>query len=52
LKKDYPGFEQNAIQGTAVCGMDRGEGDREACQFVKDVDFNPSEISFDSAFEE
>jgi len=32
-------------------GMDRDEGAREACQFVKDVDFNPSEISFDSAFE-
>jgi len=32
-------------------GMNRDEGAREACQFVKDVDFNPSEISFDSAFE-
>lgn len=33
-------------------GMDREGGAREACQFVKDVDFNPSEISFDSAFDE
>jgi len=32
-------------------GMDREEGAREACQYVKNVDFNPSEISFDSAFE-
>nr|NQU89871.1 sugar phosphate isomerase/epimerase [Bacteroidota bacterium] len=32
-------------------GMDREEGAREACQYVKNVDFNPSKISFDSAFE-
>ena len=33
-------------------GMDREHGAREACEFVKDVDFAPSGIKFDSAFEE
>jgi len=33
-------------------GMDREEGAQEACQYVKNVDFNPSQIDFDSAFEE
>lgn len=34
------------------CGMDREQGAKEACQFVKDVDFQPSQIVFDAAFEE
>ena len=33
-------------------GMDREEGAAEAAAFVKEVDFKPSEIAFDSAFEE
>jgi len=33
-------------------GMDREHGAREACAFVKKVDFPPSEIDFDAAFEE
>ncbi|NSW93076.1 MAG: sugar phosphate isomerase/epimerase [Bacteroidales bacterium] len=32
-------------------GMDREHGAREACEFVKAVDFEPSKIAFDSAFE-
>jgi sugar phosphate isomerase/epimerase len=33
-------------------GMDRDHGAKEACEFVKDIDFAPSDIRFDSAFEE
>lgn len=33
-------------------GMDREAGAREACQFVKNVDFEPSQRAFDSAFAE
>jgi sugar phosphate isomerase/epimerase len=32
-------------------GMDREHGAVEACQYVKSVDFPPSDIAFDSAFE-
>lgn len=32
-------------------GMDREHGAEEACQYVKSVDFPPSNIAFDSAFE-
>jgi sugar phosphate isomerase/epimerase len=31
-------------------GMDREHGAREACAFVKDVDFAPSGVAFDAAF--
>ncbi len=31
-------------------GMDRDHGAREACQFVKNVDFEPSRHAFDAAF--
>lgn len=31
-------------------GMDREHGAKEACEFVNDIDFTPSEIAFDSAF--
>jgi sugar phosphate isomerase/epimerase len=30
-------------------GMDREYGAREACEFVRKVDFPPSELAFDSA---
>jgi sugar phosphate isomerase/epimerase len=33
------------------CGMDRDRGGKEACEFVKDVDFAPSSIVFDEAFD-
>ena len=33
-------------------GMDREHGAAEACKFVKRVDFEPSAVAFDSAFEE
>jgi len=33
-------------------GMDREHGATEACTFVKTIDFPPSEIDFDAAFEE
>jgi sugar phosphate isomerase/epimerase len=33
------------------CGMDRDHGAREACQFVKNVDFEPSRVAFDAAFD-
>ncbi len=33
-------------------GMDREHGAAEACAFVKQVDFPPSDIDFDAAFEE
>ncbi len=32
-------------------GMDRERGALEACEFVKKVDFKPSDIAFDAAFE-
>ncbi|HEY5565172.1 MAG TPA: sugar phosphate isomerase/epimerase, partial [Rhodothermia bacterium] len=31
-------------------GMDREHGAEEACQFVRDVDFEPSAVAFDAAF--
>jgi len=33
-------------------GMDREEGASEACDFVRSIDFKPSDVSFDAAFEE
>ncbi len=33
-------------------GMDREHGATEACEFVRNVDFPPSDVAFDSAFEE
>ena len=32
------------------CGMDREAGAREACEFVRRVDFAPSNVAFDAAF--
>jgi sugar phosphate isomerase/epimerase len=32
-------------------GMDREHGAREACQFVRQLDFEPSRLSFEAAFE-
>ena len=32
-------------------GMDRDHGAREACQFVKELDFQPSQVAFDAAFD-
>jgi sugar phosphate isomerase/epimerase len=32
-------------------GMDREAGAREACQFVKNLDFTPNAVAFDAAFE-
>lgn len=32
-------------------GMDREHGAPEACDFVKNIDFKPSQVAFDSAFE-
>lgn len=34
------------------CGMDREHGAREACEFVKRINFKPSERQFDAAFDE
>lgn len=33
------------------CGMEREQGAREACEFVKRLDFEPSRVAFDAAFE-
>jgi sugar phosphate isomerase/epimerase len=33
-------------------GMEREFGAREACQFVKRMDFTPSNVQFDAAFAE
>ncbi len=33
------------------CGMDRLHGGREACAFVRRMDFNSSNVAFDAAFE-
>lgn len=33
------------------CGMDRIHGAAEACEFVKSVDFKPSNVQFDAAFD-
>ena len=33
-------------------GMDREHGARESCEFVKNVDFEPSDIAFDAAFDD
>ena len=32
-------------------GMDREHGAREACEFVRNVDFEPSKLAFDAAFD-
>ena len=32
-------------------GMDRFHGAKESCEFVKSVDFKPSEVAFDAAFD-
>ena len=32
-------------------GMDRDHGAQESCEYVKDVDFSPSGVAFDAAFE-
>ena len=34
------------------CGMDREHGARESCEFVKGIDFKPSGVAFDAAFED
>lgn len=34
------------------CGMDREHGAREACKFVRELDFEPSARAFDAAFAE
>ena len=34
------------------CGMERFHGAAEACEFVKKVDFSPSNIQFDAAFDD
>jgi sugar phosphate isomerase/epimerase len=33
-------------------GMNREHGAAEACEFVKNVDFAPSDVKFDSAFDQ
>ncbi len=33
-------------------GMDREEGATESCEFVRSIDFKPSDVAFDAAFEE
>jgi len=33
------------------CGMDRDQGAKEACEFVKRIDFAPSRVAFDAAFD-
>ena len=33
------------------CGMERFHGAREACEFVKKIDFTPSNVQFDAAFD-
>jgi len=33
-------------------GMDREQGARESCEFVRQIDFAPSTVAFDAAFEE
>jgi len=32
-------------------GMDREHGAKEACEFVKKMDFKPSQVAFDAAFD-
>jgi sugar phosphate isomerase/epimerase len=32
-------------------GMDREHGAKEACEFVKRIDFKPSQVAFDAAFD-
>lgn len=33
-------------------GMDREHGARESCEYVKNLDFEPSDVAFDAAFDE
>jgi len=33
-------------------GMDREHGAREACEFVRKLDFEPSKVAFEAAFAE
>jgi len=32
-------------------GMDRDHGAKEACEFVRKIDFEPSQVAFDAAFD-
>jgi hypothetical protein len=32
-------------------GMDREHGAQEACEFLKSIEFEPSAVAFDAAFE-
>jgi sugar phosphate isomerase/epimerase len=32
-------------------GMDREHGAREACEFVRSIDFKPSDVAFDDSFQ-
>jgi sugar phosphate isomerase/epimerase len=34
------------------CGMQRDVGAREACAFVRKMNFSPSDVQFDNAFSE
>jgi sugar phosphate isomerase/epimerase len=40
-----------SVEGEDI-GMDREHGAREACEFVRQVDFEPSAVAFDAAFAE
>jgi sugar phosphate isomerase/epimerase len=32
-------------------GMERKQGAREACEFLRKLDFSPSDVAFDAAFD-
>ena len=56
LRGDHPRAQRNRLQGPAVGRMGRlRHGPRtrreEACEFVKKLDFAPSNVAFDAAFE-
>jgi len=51
-KRTYNNYQEPLSVEWEDSGMDREHGAEEACTFVKSVDFPPSEIAFDAAFEE
>ena len=56
LRGDHPRAERNQLHRPLSvewedCGMDREQGAKEACEFVKKLDFEPSRVAFDAAFE-
>ena len=55
IRSIYPEYLEELAElshaGTGVFPIHGEHGAREACDFVKQVDFKPSEVAFDAAFD-